>query len=313
MLFSGASPADIENQVEAWLKQNGARTWAEFLEAMNALTPLAVLDGNPRSTTALMANSAFRNFGLHDDRSRLGFREQEIARWSSFGLSIDAAASSIDTPGFDDLQAYDGSLTLAGDIGRHVGLSFSLIGQLRDYQGAESYDVGLELAVPVRLRRPEAQRDGSVYWAVTPVLQVAAGASKSLAAGGLFLGGGLVNSMAYHTGPFEIAMGNQLVYYGGLPVDDIGGFDFDTDLDRLALKNGVKIAFHPVELLAIEAGVSLTNFLASDAAIDEYATPFVGAVVRVGRLIEIRAAYEADVGNDDYRAHSGRLSVALGF
>jgi hypothetical protein len=40
-------------------------------------------------------------------------------------------------------------------------------------------------------------------------------------------------------GPFRA---NELAYYGGIPINNIAGYDFDTDLDRLILRNGVKVA-----------------------------------------------------------------------
>jgi len=142
-------------------------------------------------------------------------------------------------------------------------------------------------------------------------VQSAAGASIELAAGGLFVGGGGVNTLAVELGLFELSLANELVYYSGIPIDNIQGYDFDTELDQLITKNGVKLGAH-LGVFSIDAGASFTNFLTSDAAVDFYATPFVGVGVSLGGFAVLRLGYEADLGQD-YTAHSGRLKLDFHF
>ena len=151
--FDTDSPAALEDQVEAFIRQDAAETWANFVESMSGQSELALLDGNPRSTTALMANSAFRRFGLNDTHSRLGYREQEVTRFGTFGLTLEFAGGNVETSQFDDLTTLDGSLELGGEFNDTVGLAFSVVGQYRDYRGSELYDVGVELGLPLRLAR----------------------------------------------------------------------------------------------------------------------------------------------------------------
>jgi hypothetical protein len=61
LVFTGL---DVDEQIEDWLREDGNGDWARFVKEVNARSPLALLDGNPRSTTALMAGSAFQKFGL---------------------------------------------------------------------------------------------------------------------------------------------------------------------------------------------------------------------------------------------------------
>jgi len=309
--FDGTSLMDLQGQIEDWVKQSGTATWAEFLEAMNGASALALLDGNPRASTALMANSAYRRFGLNDSRSRLGYMEQEVARFGTFGVTLEVGAGTASTDQFSGLDSIDGSLEISGEFNDTVGLAFSVITQYRDYNSAELYDVGVEIGLPIRLRRPVEGKN--LYWGVTPVLQAGAGVSPDVAAGGLFLGGGLVNSTALQLGIFEIGMGNELIYYGGIPINDIKGYDFETELDQLIMKNGLRIALRPTGLFYAEGGVTITNFLLDDAALDYYATPFVGAGLRLGRYVELRASYEADLGKQGYRGQRGRLELGAYF
>lgn len=50
--FVGASRDEVEDQIEEFLKTEGADVYRRFLEAMNRSSPFAVSDGNPTSTTA---------------------------------------------------------------------------------------------------------------------------------------------------------------------------------------------------------------------------------------------------------------------
>ena len=116
-------------------------------------------------------------------------------------------------------------------------------------------------------------------------MQSAAGVSIDLAAGGLLIGGGGVNTLALQLGMFELSLANELAYYSGLPIDDISGYDFDTELDQLIMKNGLKVGVH-LGIFYLDAGSAFTNFLTSDAAVDFYATPFAGVGLALGTLGE---------------------------
>jgi hypothetical protein len=307
--FTASSPDDLEDQIEDYIQHGGASEWAKFLEQTNAESKLALLDGNPRATTALAATSAFRRFGLDTSRSRLGHEQAEVARWGAFQLRAEAGGGVVLVDRFDDLYTTDGELTLAGHFGKHVGLSFSLLGQYRSYQTADSYDAGLELALPIAILRPDEERH--LYWAITPFVQSAAGVSIDLAAGGLLIGGGGVNTLALQLGMFELSLANELAYYSGLPIDDIQGYDFDTELDQLLMKNGLELGMY-LGVFYLDVGSAFTNFLTSDAAVDFYASPFAGVGVALGRWANLRLGYEADLGSG-YTAHSGRLKLDFHF
>ncbi len=313
--FTAVSPADLENQIEHYIKEDGADEWARFLEESNAKSALALLDGNPRAATALLAASAFRRFGIDSSRARIGYQSGELADWGGAQLRLEGAGyGRVDVDGFRDLETWDGALTLAG-LGRVAGFSFSAIGQYLDYQGAKSYDVGLELGVPLLLARSEDGEAFPLAWQLTPFVQSGAAASVDLAAGGLFIGGGVVSANALQLGPIELTLANQLVYYHGLPVRNIRGYDFETELSQLILRNGVKAGVYLFDLVFADAGASVANFLLARAAVDAYASPFAGVGVILGGIATLRVGYEADLGirGRDYTAHSVRGTVDFQF
>ena len=306
--FTGANEDEVYDQLEDWIKQDGVSEWAKFLQASNALSPLALLSGNPRSSVALMGDSAYRKFGFDDSHSRMGFGGSK-QRFGGFVLRVDAGVSSVNTAQFgDDLWTIDPMITLGGELGRYVGLSFSIVGQYRDYNDTKMADLGLEVAVPITLKRPDR---GQTFWQITPFLQAAAGASIDAAAGGLFMGGGLVNALGYNQGRFEILMANEMAYYGGIPVDNLGGYDFDVELSQLYFKNGLEGTWWMGAGFYADAGVHFTNFAVDAAAVSWFVTPTVGVGWQAGRWMDLRLAYEADLDNKDYKAHN--LQVKLDF
>jgi hypothetical protein len=302
--FSGLTQDDVFDELKDWVKDEGASQWFDFLRAANAATPLALLSGNPKSSVALMGDSAYRKFGYDDSRSRMGFGKP-VQRWGAFELRVDAGMSSVNTANFsDDLWSIDPSITLAGDFGRYIGLSFSIIGQYRDYNGAQMVDLGVELALPITLKRPDRS---PYFWQLTPFIQAAGGASKAAAAGGIFMGGGLVNALGYNQGSFEVLMSNEIAYYGGIPAVDIAGYDFETKLSQFYFKNGLEGTWWLGAGFYADAGVHFTNFARDAAAVSWFVTPTVGVGWQLGRWMDLRVAYEADLDNKDYKAHSAQL------
>ena len=120
-----------------------------------------------------------------------------------------------------------------------------------------------------------------------------------------------MNTLALQLGMFELSLANQLAYYSGLPIHEIQGYDFDTELDQLLMKNGLKLGAF-LGMFYLDAGSAFTNFLTSDAAVDFYATPFAGVGLALGRWANLRVGYEADLGSG-YTAHSGRLKLDFHF
>jgi hypothetical protein len=167
--FTGTSPEEIESQIENFFEGDGVEELAEFFEETHERTALALLDGNPRSTTALFARGAFDRFGLGAPRTRAGFGRASAAEWGHFDLAIEVGGGAIDVDEFSPLTVLDGAITAGGDTEPGVGVYLSALGQYRNYDGADIYDAGLELGVPIALLRPGA--GSALRWTLTPVVQ----------------------------------------------------------------------------------------------------------------------------------------------
>jgi hypothetical protein len=129
------------------------------------------------------------------------------------------------------------------------------------------------------------------------------------------VGGGGVSSLGLNFGPLELTIADELFYYGGVPLGEIGGIEIETELDQWITRNGAKLAFYPLglERLSLEAGASLTNFLGTNAAVDWYATPFAGVGVKLFNTMRLRVGWESDFGEHDYAAHVGRADLGFEF
>ena len=310
--FTGTSPANVQKQVRDFLEGTGAHQLAKFLEKTNAHAKLAALDGNPRSTTALFAANAFDRFGMGPQRTRAGDREEDVARLGHFDLAVRAGGGAVDVSHFHSLSVTDAALTLGGDRDR-VGLYLSLLGQYRNYDGADIYDAGLELGIPITVARPGGSIP--VRWSLTPVVQTGGSGSRDLLAGGFLVGGGCVSSFGWSIGPLELTVADEMLYYGGVPLGTIRGVRIETELDRWITRNGIKLALYPLagDWLSIEGGIKASHFLGSGAAVDSYATPFAGVDVKAFDLLRLRIGWESDFGKHDYAAHVGRLDLGFEF
>jgi hypothetical protein len=311
--FTGASPDDVQNQVEDFFKNAGSDELAKFYEKTSSRTPLALLDGNPRSTTALFARGAFDRFGLGALRTRHGYGEEDADVWGHFDLGAKAGAGGIDAGPFDDLWVADASLTIGGDFDPGAGLYLSGIGQYRNYDGADIFDGGLELAIPIALVQPNDVNP--VRWMITPVVQSGGGGSEDTLSGGFLVGGGGVSALGLNLGPFELTIADELLYYHGFDLGEIEDISINTELDQWITRNGGKLAFYPIglERFWIEGGASLTNFLGTSAAVDWYASPFAGIGFKLFDVLRMRLGWESDFGEHDYAAHTGRFDLGFEF
>src|SRR5258706_1541003 len=183
--FIGTNPAAVQQQVKDFCEGSGAHQLARLLEKTNGRTALAALDGNPHATTALFARSAFERFGIGALRTRVGYDERHYDV-GHVDLGVSARGGRVEYRNFHSLYVADGALTLGGDFDR-VGVYLSALGQYRNYDGAQIYDAGLELGVPITIARPGGEYP--VHWSVTPVVQTGRGASRALLAGGFLVGG----------------------------------------------------------------------------------------------------------------------------
>ena len=299
--FTGANEDELEDQIRDFFEQEGADAYAAFLREINRQTSFGVSDGNPLATTALLADLGFYRFGL---RSRI------------------PGGAPIRLPSGGDLRLYGGvsetdvadgwfaGLSLGSNwtFGDRIGLTWANSFRYRDIEGADVYQLGTTIALPIALIT--SRDDEGLSWHLTPAFVGGFGGSWDLAAGGILAGGQITSSIAAHVGGWTIVLANQAGFYEGVPID-LSDFRFETDTSQQILKNGVQVLRDLGAGAFLDVGVSYTNLL-DDAFIDGYASADAGLAFRIGERSSLRLGYHGDYA-DEFTMHGGNVSLLIGY
>ncbi len=299
--FTGDDKNDLEDQIEDFLKKDGADEFAAFLKEMNRRSLVAVTDGNPQATTARMAGSAFERFSLNPTFIATSpSTANNQLRGSQFRFDI--KGGTIDTD-HGDGTFVDFSLASGYRFNEGVALTLTTVGGYRDIEGADVFDLGFDIGVPISIIPPRG--DANLNWTVTPFAQVGMALSPDYLAGGILGGAGIANHVALQLGLTTISMGNQISFYEGVPIK-VGDYDFDTDITQQVLKNSLKLSQQLSATLFADVSLTHSMFL-EDAAVEDWISPGVG----IGSNWDgggMRIGYQGDLG-DDYTAHSLQFNL----
>ncbi len=307
--FTGVNQQDLEDQIEDYLKKNGKDDVRDFLKAMNRLSVIAVSDGNPNATTARMAEFSYNRFGFFGDESRSQVWKDGKAESAGSQFQVSFAAKTYDVGDFAGESATVG-ITNTFNFTEHVGFSLGGFFTFNTIEDADIFHVGFTTGLPIRIVLPEEKK--GVLWQVTPFLSAGASGSEDIAAGGLIVGGGAANLLAWRmTDSFTLAMANQIAFYRGRPIKFGEDFELDPGVDQTVLKNGVRGTLGLDPLWSLYGGVSYTNFL-EDAAIEDWWTPEVGVTFSKPGGSGFLVGLTGDFG-DDYTAYGARFVLKLGF
>jgi hypothetical protein len=298
--FTGSNPIDLQNEVHDFIKGDGEKAYAQFLQSMNQMSPVATLDGNPQSSTALISTDVFTRFGINNQQptAYAGLSDGAYIALSGSGGDIRAAGLNGTWAGF--------SLDSGVRLGSHVALSFGTTLAYRDTENSEAYTVAEEVALPITFI--DCNENG-ISWQVAPWAFGGLSASYDQAAGGILVGGGGTSSLAWHFNGLTVTLGDQVSYTGNVSVS-VEGYSFDTDIDQWILKNGIDAMYQfPGTPLFVDASMTYSNFL-DRAAVPDYWTPSVGVGLAWGRYSSIRFSYQGDFAGN-YNQNGGDIVFVL--
>ena len=288
---------DIEDQIEDFLKGDGAGELAKFIQVVNEQTLVGVTDGNPTAFTATTSNETFRLFG--DFRNAFGDHPQ-----GADGLRLYFNGGAIDTDVGAGYQ-FEGALTSAFRFTDHVGLVFDSIVAYRNIEDAETITGAFILGLPIKIT-PELSDDQPLLWQITPNFHIGGGGSADQLSGGLVLGGGVTNLLGVKVGDFFLSSGQHLARYEGQPIE-AAGYEFETDVGQTVFKGSLALTYGGIgEAAFLQGGVVYTDFL-DDAAVDNYVSPFAGVGIKLGKGV-LRVGYVADLA-DGFTVHRGEAEV----
>ncbi len=269
--FTGTSRSDLNSQITAFLKSDGESEYAKFLKAMNEQSTVAVSDGNPNSSTAMMASQAFDDYAF-------GPVESRDERAASEAQSVHACIGAVADIGTFSSQGINGTsyslpISMGFKFSDRVGIGVSVPLNYTEVEGAKIFSAGLTLALPVKIILPGDDQPWS--WQLTPSGGAIASASEDMLAGGAIGQGGLSSMLTYDFGKFSLTMGNYFGWFEGIPVT-LGGDTFNPDISQQIVKNGLKVSVPIKQHWVVEVYGIHTKFIES-AAVDQYVT--VGAEV----------------------------------
>jgi hypothetical protein len=294
-----AADGDIEDQIEDFLKEDGADALADFISVINEQTLVGVTDGNPSALTAMTSNETFRLFG--DFRNPFGQYVQ-----GGDGLRLYANGAVIDTEAGDGML-FEGALTTSFRFTNRVALVLDALGSYRNIEDSETITLTGIAGLPIRIS-PELDDDQPFFWQITPSVHLGGGGSADQLAGGLVLGGGVTNLVGIKAGDFLFSSGQHLGVFEGQPID-VSGYEFETDVSQAIFKGSLAVTYGGIGQHAyLQGGVVYTDFL-KDAGVDNYVTPFAGLGFKLGRGV-MRVGYSADLA-DDFTLHRGEVELRL--
>jgi hypothetical protein len=304
--FVGVDQGDIENQIEAFLKKDGADVWAKFMKAMAAQSLVAVSDGNPNSTTAFAAAQAYENYGMTYAQTREEMETtDEGGSRMEIGVMADVGAFSAN--GIQG-KTYRLPMYARFKLTERVGLNVDIPLSYIDIAGAKVFGIGMGVGVPIKV--VPKTKESPWYWQAAPFVGANVAASMDMLAGGMIINGGINSVLAYDFGPCTLSMGNHISLHEGMPLT-IDSYRFDPGVSQQILKNGLKLDVPVGRRWIFDAYAIHTKFLAP-AAIDQYYT--IGGEVgyrlmRKGGAAKKGGGYlklglYTDVGDDYSAAHA---------
>ena len=268
--FTGTSRDDLNNQITSFLKTDGQSEYAKFLKAMNEQSTVAVSDGNPNSSTAMMASEAFSDYAFGEGETRAEKASRADAVRTSFGVVADIGSF---TSGGISGTSYSLPLSMNFNLTDRVGIGVAVPLNYTEIEGAKIFSAGLTLALPVKIILPGDNQPWS--WQLTPSGGAIASASEDMLAGGAIGQGGISSMLTYDFGKFSLTMGNFFGCFEGIPIT-VSGDTFNPDVSQQITKNGLKISVPVKQHWVVEAYGIHTKVLQS-AAVNQYFT--VGAEI----------------------------------
>ena len=327
--FTGSDEEDLQEQIEDFIQQDGASTYARVIDALNQRSLIAVVDGNPGSATARLGLASFRRWGLAPTWTP-SITVAGDAFTDGSRLRLDLAASILERGDFDSTAA---SLGLSGGlaINDSIGLALSGLVVYEDIEGADMVQAGLELALPItllgdRVREiavdPAADADGNgaadhgartepggLRLQLTPFAAAGLGGSVDLGQGASFWGLGAAASLGVDLGPVTLSGGASFTQYGGIDLD-YDDYEFQTDVDQRLLTIGGLASLPLGDGLSLSAGLSWSTYL-DDAAVEDWINPEV-ALSLGSPSFRARLGWIGTFA-DDVDGHAPQLGLQWGF
>lgn len=299
--FVGTSTQDLDDQLEAFVKSEGANEWAAILKEINKRSAASISDGNPSAATAVLANSTFNAAmdSIEDLFQQIGEQQDGDRASSDLGFGLNGGKFKVTLPDGREVEGSNTNLEIPYKKRFNETVSLSMVIPLgwTDLEGAKAYHVGLNLGLPLDLVKMSA--DKRLSWKLTPVGGVLARGSADYASGAALYHLGLASSLTYKIGKTSfISYGAQLSHYESFKVefDDV---EIDPSISQQILKNGLRLThFFGTNNRWVAQGMYVNTIFLEDAAVDTYHTLGAGLSYRFSKKITVGLHGNYDFGDN---------------
>ncbi len=312
--FTADDRDGLEDQIEDFLKEDGAGVYADFLAALREQVLISVVDGNPNAATAVFGSQSFRRHAVPGPEAYGGPRALsfELDENRVAFVRYEGTAGLFDAGDFEGTR-YTGQLHGGVDLTSRVGLSGAYTLGYQKVEDADLFQAGFEFGVPITILgvAPAHGGERSVSLRLIPVVQLGGAGSIDTADGGAFFGYGGNAAAAIRIGDFTFSGGLGLIAYDGF---DTGydEFEFETEVGQQVLSAGGEVLWRLGNDFSLDAGATYHRFL-DDAAVEDWWSPTAG-VAWTASWSTLRAGYEADLAEaEDFNGHRLQLSWTVSF
>ncbi len=302
--FTAATPNQLNNQIQNFLRKEGSSELAEMRRYVNTVSPAGITDGNPYSTTALLASEFFDALALDPNRT---FGD-EPRQPGEVRLSLISGGGAYNASTFHGWRL---SARVQADyrVNRKLSLVAILPFNYLNLEGSQIYGVGGGLGVPIAILGNFEERKTRLT--VAPFVGGMFRWSEDLAGGGAMVSAGANASLTVPLGEhWEPSLIVQISDYRGVPFD-VDGYQLDKVVDQQVLKVGGQVVYRITDSLLAE-GYAVANRFLQDAAVQNWVTVGAGLKLRLWRQWFIGGGYELDSGAD-FNANAGRLTLGVRF
>jgi hypothetical protein len=304
--FESLSPSGLNDQLQTFLRRDGSAELAAMRKEVNKRSPAGLTDGNPSSTTALIARDVFAALdGTMDGGSE---HHQEVL------LQVDAASfksGNISGHRFGARLDYHRAISSRVGLTAFVPLSYTYI------QGARTYGFGGGLALPISWSPGQFSRNGGWdtapggQWILAPFIATSFRWSEDLAAGGAVVTYGLHSRYpVFQREGWRVEILGQISDFRGIPLK-IDGYTLDGVVDQQLIKAGISVNRWLGD--AFQARLTLTaNHYWQSAAVSKWLSTqaLIAWQLTPRSALQLSHAYQT---GSRFTQHAGQLTLRFSF
>jgi hypothetical protein len=302
--FSSAN-GSLDTQLRDYLKKDGLAALTQFQAVVGQNSFAGIVDGNPMSNTAQLADAGYQEFALHETPFDL-HGERSTQDGGGHFLTRAWINSGVISTGGTSGSYID--FTFANEFHFNDVFALAFVTPLR-YESLHSADIfmgGEVVGLPINLI---PARGGWLTWTVTPAVQAGLGGSQDFVSGGLIYGAQIDSSLSANWAGFTLTLADSASYDHGADID-IGGYDFNTHVNQWIFKNGLQLS-KAFGSFFVDASGTWTDFLHA-AYVPGYFSPELGCGFAFGpnRNCGLRIGFQGNYG-EHYNTTGGTIMLFL--